>query len=96
MLSKRRTSEDWERLIAEYDAGNETIKAFCLRHALTPSNFYKRRQAHTDAPSSAFAKARRAAPPVSSVAVQVNEVTIRCDTQTSVAWVTELVDALRR
>ena len=96
MLSKRRTSEDWERLITEYDAGNETIKTFCLRHELTPSNFYKRRQARTDAASSAFTKARRVAPPFSSVAVQVNDVTIRCDTQTSVAWVSELVNTLRR
>jgi len=96
MARQRRTSEEWERLIAEYDAGDETIKAFCLRHALAPSNFYKRRQARTGALPSAFAKARRAAPPVSSVVIQVNEVTLRCDTQTSVAWVTELVDALRR
>ena len=96
MARQRRTSEEWERLIAEYDASNETIKAFCLRHALAPSNFYKRRLARTGAPSSAFAKARRAAPPVSSVVIQVNEVTLSCDTQTSVAWVTELVDALRR
>ena len=96
MARQRRTSEEWERLIAEYDAGDETIKAFCLRHALTPSNFYKRRQARSDVLPSAFAKARRATPPVSSVAVQVNEVTIRCDTQASVAWVTQLIDALRR
>jgi len=96
MPRQRRTSEEWERLIAEYEDGDESIKAFCLRHAMTPSHFYKRRNARTDVPSSAFAKARRAAPPASAVAVQVNEVTIRCDTQTSVAWVTELVDALRR
>ena len=96
MARQRRTSEEWERLIAEYENGDESIKAFCLRHAMTPSNFYKRRSARTDVPSAAFVKARRAAPPASAVAVQVNDVTIRCDTQTSVAWVNELVDALRR
>ena len=36
MARQRRTSEEWKQLIAEYDAGDETIKAFCLRHALPP------------------------------------------------------------
>ena len=95
MAGKRRTKVEWEQLIAEFERGDENIKAFCLRHSLTPSNFYKRRSTRANASASAFVAARRAAPSASSVAVQIDEIVIRCDTQTPVTWVSALVTALR-
>lgn len=95
MAGQRRTSEEWQRLIDEFEAGSESSKAFCLRHSLSPSNFYKRRSTRVSASSSAFVPARRAEPPAALVNVQVNDVVIRCDTQTPVGWVSDLIAALR-
>ncbi len=52
MAGKRRTKVEWEQLIAEFERGDENIKAFCLRHSLTPSNFYKRRSTRASASAS--------------------------------------------
>ena len=95
MSGKRRSSDEWQRLLTEFEAGDESPAEFCRGRGISSSNFYKRRTAHTAVSSSAFVAARRAAPSAASVTVQVNEVVIRCDTQTPVAWVSDLVAALR-
>lgn len=95
MAGRRRSSEEWQHLIDEFESGSESSKAFCLRHGLSPSSFYKRRSTRVSASPSAFVAARRAAPSVTPVTVQINDIVIRCDTQTPVAWVGDLVAALR-
>ena len=95
MVSKRRSNEEWQQLIAEFEAGSESGKAFCLRYGLSSSNFYKQRSRYVGESPSSFVAARRVAPSTSLVAVQINDVVIRCDTQTPVAWVCDLVAALR-
>lgn len=94
-MSKRRSNEEWQQLIAEFEAGSESGKAFCLRHALSSSNFYKQRSRYVSASPSSFVSARRVAPSTSLVTVQVNDIVIRCDMQTPVTWVCDLVAALR-
>ena len=95
MAGQRRSSEEWQLLIDEFEASAESGKAFCLRHGLSPSNFYKRRSTYVGASPSAFVATRRATPSACPVTVQVNDVVIRCDTQTPVAWVSDLVATLR-
>lgn len=98
MSGPRRSSKEWQQLLAEFDAGTESAAEFCSSRGISSSNFYKRRSARTRT-SSAFAVARRAAPasvqPLAPISVQINNVTIRCDSQTPVAWVRELATALR-
>lgn len=98
MPGQRRSSEEWEELLSEFDAGTETAAEFCRRKELKSSNFYKQRAARVGDSSPAFVVARRAAPsaPLSAapITVQVNDVIIRCDSQASVAWVSELVATL--
>ncbi|MFK7976996.1 MAG: hypothetical protein AB8C02_12720 [Halioglobus sp.] len=99
MTGQRRSSNEWQQLLAEFDAGTETAATFCRSRGINSSNFYKRRMTRTRASSSAFVVARRAAPPSlqtsAPISVQINDVTIRCDSQVPVAWVSELAIALR-
>ncbi len=94
MSGKRRWRDEWQQLLAEFDVGTESAAELCRRRSITSSNFYKRRAARNQASSSAFVLTRRAAPPSALSSGQINEVTIRCDTQTPVAWVSGLVTAL--
>lgn len=93
MSGKRRSSDEWRQLIADFESGAESASTFCRDRGISTSNFYKRRTTHAGGSPSAFVAARRAAPPA-SVTVQVNDVVIRCDTQTAVTWVAELVAVL--
>ena len=95
MARKRRSSAEWLQLLNEFEAGDESSKAFCLRHGISTSNFYKRRSTRVSAARPAFVAAQRAAPTSCPVTVQVGEVAIRCDTQTSITWVADLVTSLR-
>lgn len=95
MSGQRRTSEEWQTLFAEFETGNESAATFCQAHGISSSNFYKRRSQHLERSSSAFVTARRAAPAVSPVTIQINDAIIRCDTRTPVNWVSDLVAALR-
>lgn len=95
MPGKRRSSEEWQQLIAEFESGTENTTAFCSSRGISTSNFYKRRTARAGMLRSTFVVARRAAPPAAPVSVQFNDVTIRCDVQTPVAWVCDLVATLR-
>lgn len=95
MASSSRSRDEWHEFITEFEAGSESVKTFCLRHGLSLSNFYKRRSTRVSASTSAFVAARRSAPPAAPVTVQINEVVIRCDTQTPVGWMSDLVVTLR-
>jgi len=95
MAGKRRTQAEWQQLIAEFEAGNESATTFCRSRGISTSSFYKRRTGRAYNSPSAFVAARRAAPSVCALTVQVGEVVIRCDMQTSVTWIADLVAALR-
>ena len=44
-VSKRRSRAEWEQLMADYEAGTLTQRAFCTEHALAYSSFcYWRKQ----------------------------------------------------
>ena len=44
-VSKRRSRAEWTQLMADYEAGNLTQRAFCTEHALAYSSFcYWRKQ----------------------------------------------------
>jgi hypothetical protein len=95
MAGKRRTKGEWQQLIADFESGNESTTIFCRSHGISTSNFYKQRTMQAAGSTSAFVAARRAAPSACVLTVQVGEVVIRCDTHTPVAWVADLVAALR-
>lgn len=96
MAGKRRSSDEWDQLFDEFEAGDESGKAFCLRQGISTSNFHKRRSERVSASPSVFVAARRAAPSTCSVTLQVGEVAIHCDTQAPVTWLSDLVAALRQ
>lgn len=95
MAGQRRTKNEWKQLITEFEAGSEDATTFCCNRGISTSNFYKRRTGRSYNSSSTFVSARRVAPSVCALSVQVGEVVVRCDTQTPVGWVAELVTALR-
>lgn len=37
----RRTAEQWEALISQFDAGSATIETFCQQHDLSPKTFHR-------------------------------------------------------
>jgi len=95
MAGKRRTKDEWQQLIAEFEAGDESPTIFCRNRGISTSNFYKRRSGRVYSVPSSFVAAQRTAPSACVLTVQVGETVIRCDTQTPVTWVAELVAALR-
>ena len=99
-MARRRTSEEWRELITQFETSGESATAFCRSRGISTSNFYKQRGRRASA-SSVFVVARRVAPAAtqgptaSQISVQISDVVIRCDAQTSVAWVSQLVEAVR-
>jgi transposase-like protein len=50
--SNRRSREEWERLMAEYEAGELSQRAFCAQHGLAYSSFgYWRKQLRSVLPA---------------------------------------------
>ena len=48
--SKKRSREEWERLMGSYEASDMTQRAFCIQHGLAYSSFcYWRKQLRTAA-----------------------------------------------
>ena len=84
MSGQRRTSEEWQTLFAEFEAGSDNAATFCRARGISSSNFYKRRSQHLERSSSVFVTARRAAPAASPVTIQINDTIVRCDAQTPV------------
>lgn len=39
-MSRRRSAQQWEELISEFQESGLSVKAFCLQQELTYSNFY--------------------------------------------------------
>lgn len=37
-VRRRRSREDWERLVASYEAGDQTREAFCTEHGISGSS----------------------------------------------------------
>ena len=48
MATKRRTREQWQRLVDKQAASELTVSEFCAQHALTVSNFYLWRKKLSD------------------------------------------------
>ena len=48
MATKRRTREQWQRLVDKQAESELTVSEFCAQHALTVSNFYLWRKKLSD------------------------------------------------
>lgn len=96
MATKRRTDEQWRKLLDEQGTSGQTNRAFCTAHGLCLSQFYKKRRQLT---GSAFVPVQvsRAAPSATRtlVAVEAEGVSIFCDTGTPTAWIADLIKTLR-
>ena len=93
-MARRRSYADWQRLIAEYESGDQTIQAFCAERGLSAGYFGKRR-ALLRKRSDAFSIGRVAAPTSGAVTVQLGELSVRCDSSVPANWLAELITALR-
>ena len=100
-MAKRRTSDEWQELMTQFEASGESASVFCRSRGIGTSSFYKQRGSHASA-SPAFVVAQRVAPgptqgpTASQISVQISDVVIRCDAQTSVTWVSQLIEAVRQ
>jgi len=93
-MPRRRSTPDWEQLIAEFEASDQTIQAFCEERGLSAGYFGKRR-ALLRKRGSVFAVGRVSAPSIGAVSIQMGELSIRCDSGVPVPWLAELIAALR-
>lgn len=92
-MPRRRSSADWQSLIAEFESGSQSAAAFCSERDLNAGYFSKVRARLRKQPSD-FVPIRVSAAS-RSVTIQVQDVTIRCDAGTSSTWLRELIRALR-
>ena len=90
-MVKRRTLAQWQALVDEFEASDETARAFCLERGLSEQYFGKRRQLLR---RSAFAQIQvPARPERTSILVRRGEITIECNADTPPEWVAKLLSA---
>ena len=85
-------------MFARQEASGQPATMFCEEHDLCISHFYKVRRRLRREHGGSFVPVRVAAgsPRLGSgVAIELADVTIRCDAGTSVGWLSELVAVLR-
>ena len=94
-----RSREEWQQLLAEHAAGEQTIRAFCHDKEIGLSTFsaWKRRLAGTQGPS---VVKRRAFVPVtvtqrSDVTVAVGPATVTLSSSVDPQWLAAFIKALR-
>lgn len=93
-MSRRRSAADWQMLIAEFESSAQTLAAFCIERSLNAGYFSRvRARLHRDE-STGFVPVRLAAAS-RPVSIQIQDVTIRCESGTSSAWLLDLVSGLR-
>ena len=90
-------AEQWRQLIAQQEAGTESVIDFCQRHGLTPKSFYRRRKALREAGQHEGMVA--VAPPVSlastgQMAVPWHGVELALSGSVSPGWVAQLMQEL--
>lgn len=93
-MPRRRSTADWQQLVAEYEASGQTIHSFCKERSLSAGYFGKRRLLLRRR-EPVFSIGRVAAAPTGPVTVQLGELSIRCDSSVPATWLAELIVALR-
>ena len=95
MLKKRRSLEQWQAIIAEFERSGLGREDFCRVQKLNLDYFGKRlRLSKKSTPSRpAFLPVRVRS---EGIAIELGDVTVRCTTATPVAWIADLAAALRR
>lgn len=91
----RRSPEQWQAIIAEFESSGQSRDEFCASRNLNLDYFGKRLRLSKKAKPSrpAFVPVRVR---LEGVAVELGDVTVRCTTATPVAWIADLAAALRR
>lgn len=102
---KRRTTQEWQSLLEQYESAHLPQKAFCKRHGLSLSTFHaKRQQLRTkEANHSSFVKAeivetrthyQVSQTPVANMKLSVNHIELSVPQGTPAAYLAELIGAL--
>lgn len=92
---RRRTRAQWHQLFAEFEASGETATTFCETRGLSAGYFMKRRRLlrAQGAPAGEFVPVRMSHS--GRVVIQVGDVSIRSEAGVPVAWLRDLIVALR-
>ena len=82
-MAKRRSNQEWEALLEQYESSNITQRAFCEQHGLSLSTFFaKRRQLQTAIQPT----------PIGFVRAEVDEKTTKYQAQLATANMTLLIN----
>ena len=108
-MAKTRSNEAWQQLFAEYEAGQESARDFCVRHGLRLVYFYRRslelrgrsasrrgRGGKPVAPPAAFvpvAVTPRAVP--APITLTIGRASMALSSSVPPAWVATLLAALK-
>jgi hypothetical protein len=95
MPKQRRSLNQWQAIIAEFHSSGLSRDEFCTLRKLNREYFSKRlRSSKKSTPSRpAFLPVRVRS---EAIAIELGDVTVRCSTEVSVAWIADLAAALRR
>jgi hypothetical protein len=92
---QRRSPEQWQAIIAEYETSGLSREEFCKARRLNLDYFAKRlrlsKKAKPSQPSFMPVRVRS-----EGIAIELGDVTVRCTTGTPVPWIADLAAALRR
>ena len=91
MANRRRSKQAWRELIAQWRNSGLSAAEFCAREDVNINRFYKKRR--DLGVESNFVAVRISEQPL---VLLVGDVSIKCTTSTSVAWLADLVQALRQ
>jgi len=91
----RRSPEQWQVIIAEYERSGLSRRDFCAARKLNAEYFRRRLQAvkRSTSRQPAFVPVRVRG---DGIAIEIGDVTVRCTTAIPVSWIADLATALRR
>lgn len=103
---KRRTTQEWQSLLEQYESAHLPQKVFCERHGVSLSTFHAKRQqlGRTEETNhSSFVKAeivetrthyQAAQTPAANMTLSINHIDLSVPQGTPVAYLAELIGAL--
>jgi len=105
-MAQRRTNQEWQSLLEQYESAHLSQKVFCERHGMSLATFHAKRQQlrqTEETNHSSFVQAeiveirthyQAAQIPVANITLSVNHIELSVPQGTPVAYLAELIGAL--
>lgn len=95
MASRRRTQDQWQAVIHDFQASELSGVEYCRREGINTKSFYRAKSAYSSKPSSkSFIQARPRVVSSAEIVLVLENCKIQCSSDVSPQWIAELVNTL--